>query len=295
MQIDKKFITKMSELGLEERYKGISHILDEYLRFRTEFQSGKRKRHSVGFAANMLTFHPAVAEKITFNFINDKADVPALAKSEPTIDCTNSSHGIAALEEPDNNVNFSPMLQASIPVGLFGLRSSGALHGQWSLAYAAISHVISARNGFDSRFPASGCLGQCHSVFYWAQYHSVSGLFLPFQYSHTLVQIFVAVTYHFLMQLLAITGFTLIFLHTEQYEQRPRNTTEQSLEIVRNRWSYYSKQTQYEGVASEFPLSDDEIPGIPRCFSFEWMYRSKASLRFRMFLTTTLVLACFAF
>jgi len=189
-------------------------------------------------------------------------------------------------------VAFSPQLHASVPSGIFkGPRLSGALHGQWSVAYAAISHVMSPQKAFDSSFNASGCLAQCHSVFYWAQYHSIPRWFLPLQYSPTVVQIMVGATYHGIMQLLAVTGFTWWFFNADLYAQRPQSSVEQSIDVVKGRWEWYSQSTEYSGPASQFPLNFDEVPGVPKCFSFSWMQQSAHKLHFRMFLTALICLA----
>jgi len=259
--------------------------------YRADYLAGRQKKHSRSFAANMLCFHPVVASKLSFKYVNDKSDVPEHAGADPVIDCTNSSNWQLAEDEDGTEVSFSPQLHVSIPIGLFTLpRLSGALHGQWSVAWAALAHVISPNQGFDSRFPASGCLGQCHSVFYWAQYHSVPRFFLSLglQYAPSIVQVLVAITYSAVMNVLAITGFTWLFFDDVLYAQRPMATPRQSIEIVRGRWSWFTNETRYTGLGAEFPLSFHEVPSVPRCFSFDWMYRSRANLQFRMWFSVTI-------
>jgi len=276
---------------MASQYQELKRIHDEYLVYRAEYMAGKQKRHSRSFAANMLCFHPVVASRLMFKYISDKSEVPAFVGQDPLVDCTNASNDwTLAPPETGKEVSFSPQLHASAPGGLFKLpRSSGALHGQWSVAWASLSHVTSPNTGFDSRFPASGCLSQCHSVFYWATYHSVPQLFLGLQYAPTVVQMFVALIYHIVMQVLAITGFTWLFFNDSLYTQRPQPTPRQSIEIVTGRWKWFSDQTSYSGAGSQFPLSYDDIPGVPRCFSFDWIYRSRNTLRFRMFFTVLLI------
>lgn len=279
-------------LGLHSEYQELFKIQDIYLKHRVEVAKGNKK-HSGAFSANVLAFHPIVASRISFNHINDKSDV--MNKETNYLDCTNSTDWLAHKQGTESNLAaFSPQLHATVPDSVFfGKRWSGALHGQWSVAFAAMAHVMRPNRGFDSRFPATGCLVQCHSVFYWAQYHSVGRSLLWLQYAPSVVQILVALTYDFTMHVLAITGFTWLFFDRDLFAQRPHSSPEQNIGMIKGRWDHFSREIGYKGTASEFPLSFEEVPAVPRCFNFDWMMRHRGVLILRM--CVTLVLAAISF
>jgi len=268
----------------------------EILRFIEEYDAWEEDRQrrggttSFALAMNLLQVHPAVAEKTFFCRIRDKSDVAA-PKDEPVLDCTNGIDYSYKAEDTPAEVNFAPKLngvQHALKSVLCGhLRFMGAFQAQWGTAYAAMSHALYPRAEFDSTSNVIFCGAQCHSAFFFGRYHAVSTFFLRFQFVPTSGQFVAAFCFDLVMRLLAWSGFTWLFFYYDLYSQNPHCSAEQSLDIVKDRWNWFGNEVDYP---SKFPAEFHELPGVPDCFSYEWMRKSVSVLRVRMLITTSLVM-----
>ena len=133
--------------------------------------------------------------------------------------------------------------------------------------------------------PVSGCLVQCHSVWFWTQYDSAVQPFMLFQYSHSVMQLMTAYAFHVTAKILALTGFRLLFFHGESFIKQPHQTPTQAFQIVQARWTWFTDRTKYSGPAADFPLALETIPGVPIYFSFKWLHCMRGVLWLRMFAT----------
>jgi len=238
---------------------------------------------------NLLQLHPAVAGRISFHQVKDKSEVDVQA-NEPIIDCTNTTNYAFIPHHTYPEVDFAPNMNGSLPAlskmiwGAEGtLRLPAPLMAQWSTAYGAIGHAMFGHKEMDADAGYQTCIAQCNGTWFFARYHAVARFFLLFVRAPNLVQMVVALLYDVAMRFLAITGFTLLFFNAELYSASCHQTGEQSVAVLAARWKWFGQKCE-EDVP--FPCSFEELPGVPNCFSFVWMARSRNRLLFRMFLTT---------
>jgi len=271
------------------------------LKYIEEYDEWERERQRKGqtsafaLAMNLLQAHPAVVDKTYFCRIRDKSDVQP-STGEPVLDCTNGIDYSNKAEDTPPEVNFAPKLNGVVvafrTVLCGGVRFMGAFQGQWGTGYAAMSHALCPTDEFDSTSTVAMCGAQCHSAFFFGRYHAVSKFFLNFQFFPTSVQFAAAILFDCIMRLLALTGFTWLFFYAEFYSQNPHCSAEQSFNVIKNRWDWFSKDVNY---ASSFPAQFDELPGVPVCFSYHWMQNSANTLRLRMLLTVSLLVGLFLY
>jgi len=283
LRIDKAILAASSQ-----RYTELERMMDLYKAYDAEMQ---KQSKSQAFTAimNVLTYHPVVAKKISFNQIKDRHDVEVTSSAQ-VLDCTNhvvNYFNILEGDEPTYRVDFAPNMLGAAPTrsALFcgKTRLPGPLFGQWSTALGAMGQVLQPHNQMDVSSNVTGCVAQCNSTYYFARYHAVPKLFvLLFQYSPTSVQLTSAYLFEFTMRLLAITGLTLVCFDHAEYCRIPHQSPEQNFGVIDERWAWYSTETKYDGPDAHFPCPFSKLPGVPTCFSFSWMKEARGKLRMRM-------------
>jgi len=291
-RVDKHIIARLAkETG---KYAEVTRYLDVYDAYeKSRENAGRSTAFAVGM--NLLQLHPAVAERVTFHQVKDKSEVK-VAVDEPVIDCTNTTNYAYIPHETYPEVDFAPNMNGTLPAlskmiwGAKGtLRLPAPLMAQWSTAYGAMGHAMFGHYEMDADAGYQTCIAQCNGTYFFARYHSVPRVFLLFVRVPNFVQMIVAMLYDATMRVLAITGFTLLFFDAELYSNSCHQTGEQSVAILAARWKWFGNHCQCD---TPFPCTFEELPGVPNCFSYVWMARSKTRLLFRMFLTTCVFLAC---
>jgi len=290
-RVDKFIITRLAkETG---KYTEVLKYIDVYDQFeKVREASGRATAFAVGM--NLLQLHPAVAQRLTFVQVKDKTEVQVQA-NEPVIDCTNTTNYAFIPHETYPEVDFAPNMNGAVPTLsklVWGTQDTkrlpAPLMAQWSTAYGAIGHALYGHHEMDADASYLSCIAQCNGTWFFARYHSISRFFLLFVRVPTLIQIVVAMLYDATMRLFAITGFTLLFFSSELYSASCHQTGEQSVAILAARWKWFGQKCQDD---TPFPCTFEELPGVPNCFSYVWMARSKNRLLFRMILTACVLSA----
>jgi len=291
--VDSFLVTRLSKTT--GKYSVLERYLETFYEFeRKRAKEGKTAAFAVGM--NLLQLHPAVVEKLTFHQVKDKSEAPSRT-DEPLVDCTNTTDYSFIPHKSFDEVNFAPNMNGTIPplrtmmLGTHGApRLPQPLMAQWSTAYGAIGHAISGQKEMDADAGYITCVAQCNGTYYFARYHSVARFFLNFIRVPSIIQVVVALLYDITMRTLALTGLTWLFFSSELYSQSMHQTGEQSVAILAARWSWFGENSKYQHNIP-FPASFEEMPGVPNCFSFVWMTRSRTKLRVRMSITIFLAVA----
>jgi len=290
-RVDRFIISRLAkETG---KYAEVERYMDLYEAYEKDRENkGRATAFAVGM--NLLQLHPAVAERLTFHQVKDKSDVHVQA-TEPVIDCTNTTNYAFIPHHTYPEVDFAPNMNGTQPalskmlLGATGtLRLPAPLMAQWSTAYGAIGHAMFGHYEMDADAGYQTCIAQCNGTWFFSRYHSVPKFFLLLVRVPNLVQMAVAMVYDMTMRFLAITGYTLIFFDADLFSASCHQTGEQSVAILAARWKWFGQKCEND---VPFPASFEELPGVPNCFSYVWMAKSKRRLGFRMFLTTTILSA----
>jgi len=194
-------------------------------------------------------------------------------------------------------VDFAPSMASQAPVmsSISKLLCAdwvmnGPLHGQWSTGLGVLGMVLKPDLWHDvTGTPVIGCQLQCYSVYYYAQFHTIANAFAHLQYTPNVLQLMSALLYLCIMRILAFTGLTLLFFDSRAFRGGQHQSAEQNFSIIISRWHWFSENTQYVGAHAEFPCHFDELPGVPRHYSFDWMLRSRKALIIRMVTTLTVL------
>jgi len=184
-----------------------------------------------------------------------------------------------------------PVMNSLIRLFCADWRMNGPLHGQWSTGLGILGMVLHPHIGTDvTHNYVIGCQLQCYSVFYYKKFHFISRLFAIFQYSTNFLQILLAYSYSVVMRVLAISGFTLLFFDSESFKHGQHQSSDQNFSVIISRWEWFTGQVKYVGPHQNFPCRFDELPGVPRCYSFDWMSQAKHVLQLRMLLTLSMIM-----
>jgi len=284
-RVDRFIIARLSkETG---KYAEVERYMDVYEAFEKHRENaGRATAFAVGM--NLLQLHPGVASRLTFLQVKDKSEV-VVQPNEPVIDCTNTTNYAFIPHQTYPEVDFAPNMNGSQPalskmlLGAKGtLRLPAPLMSQWSTAYGAIGHAMFGHYEMDADAGYQTCIAQCNGTWFFSRYHKVPKLFLLFVRVPNLIQMVVALMFDATMRVLAITGFTYLFFDFDLYEANCHQTGEQSVAILAARWKWFGQKCENE---VPFPAKFEELPGVPNCFSYVWMMKSKRRLLFRMLLS----------
>lgn len=231
----------------------------------------------------LLTAHPAIAERLIFNQVRDKADVQK--QDGELLDCTND-YPIDATPEEElllKKASFCPDLTVNLNRG----NLPAAMMAQMLTAGGAMAHAMYATTEDDARVMRSknysSGAAQFDTVRLYSRYHYIGHLFAQgFHRASILQQAVGMLIFDVLIRFLTLTGATILFFHKSWFVCHPYISGIKAREISFHRWNWLSSET---GYGSPFPVSEKDFVhncSIPRCFSYDFLVEKYNALCIRL-------------